>query len=72
VAGGDQLATQHVGVFQKDFELDFPVAEDVRVGRAASLVLRQKVLEDVVPVFGGKVGRVQAYAQGVAYPLRIR
>lgn len=69
MAGGDQVGTQRQGVVEERLELDFAVAEDVRVGRAAGLVLLEEVLEHVVPVFGGEVGGVQLDADAVAHGL---
>ena len=71
VAGGNQVGAEHQGVIEKGFELDFAIAEDVRVRRASGFVLGQKVLEDVIPVLSGKVGGVQLDADAVAYRLSI-
>ena len=72
MAGGDQVGAEHQRVVEERLELDFPVAQDVRVRRAPGLVLGQEVLEHVVPVLGGEVGRVQVDAQLVADGLRVR
>src|SRR5690606_5436197 len=71
VAGGDQVAAQHGRILKKDFELDFPVTEDVRIGCAPGFVFRQKMLKHIVPVLSGEVGGVQPDTQAVAYPLGI-
>ena len=71
VAGGNQVGAEHQGVIEKGFELDFAIAEDVRVRRASGFVLGQKVLEDVIPVLSGKVGGVQLDADAVAHGLGI-
>ncbi|MCY1214233.1 hypothetical protein D9M72_260410 [compost metagenome] len=66
VAGGDQVSSQRQGVVEEGFELDLAIAEDVRVRRAAGLVLGKEVLEHVVPVLRREVGRVQLDADAVA------
>src|SRR5690606_8691823 len=59
MTGGDQFRAKDFSVFQKHFELDFPVAEDIGVGGASGAVFSEEVGEHVVPVFGGEVGGVQ-------------
>ena len=71
VAGGDQVSAQHEGVLQEGLELDFPVAEDVRGGRAPGAVLLHEVLEHIVPVLRRKIGAVQFDTQPVRDRLRI-
>ncbi|RMS13201.1 hypothetical protein ALP75_200108 [Pseudomonas syringae pv. actinidiae] len=71
VAGGNQVGAQHQCIVQEGFELDFPVAEDVRIWGASGLVFFEEVLEDVVPVLGGEVGGVQFDADLVAHGLGI-
>ncbi|CRQ69508.1 hypothetical protein PAERUG_E5_London_17_VIM_2_12_12_04056 [Pseudomonas aeruginosa] len=66
VAGGDQVRAEHQRVVEERLELDFAVAEDVRVRRTAGLVLGKEVLEHVIPVFRGEVRRVQLDADPVA------
>src|SRR5690606_7900101 len=70
-AGGDQVGAEHQGIVEERLELDFAVAEDIRVGRTSGLVLGEEVLEDVVPVFGGEIGGVQLDADPVADGLRV-
>ena len=67
VAGGDEIGAQLPGVLQEGLELDFAIAQDVWVGRAAGAVFRQEMLEHVVPVLGGEVGAVQGDAQAVGH-----
>ena len=50
VPGGNVVGIEFQGVVQEGTELDFPVADDIRVGRSAGLVLFQKVLEYPIPV----------------------
>ncbi|MNF68161.1 hypothetical protein D3C84_500110 [compost metagenome] len=71
MAGGDQVGAEHHGVVEERLELDFAVAEDVRVGRAPGLVFGEEMLEHVVPVFGGEIGRVQLDADTVAHGLGV-
>jgi hypothetical protein len=52
VAGGDQVGAQRHGVVEEGLELDFGIAQHVRVRRAASLVFAQEVGEHAVLVFG--------------------
>lgn len=66
MAGGDQVRAEHQRVVEERLELDFAVAEDVRVRRTAGLVLGKEVLEHVIPVFRGEVRRVQLDADPVA------
>ncbi len=72
MAGGNQVGAQAQGVVEERLELDFAVAEDVRIRRASGLVLGQEVLEHVIPVFGGEVGGVQLDADLVAHGLGVR
>ena len=69
--GGDQIGTQGFGVGHELLELDLPIAEHVRIRRSARVVFLEKLLEDVVPVLGGEVGRVQLDVEGVADLIRI-
>ncbi len=71
MAGGDEVGAEHQGIIEERLELDFPVAEDVRIGRAARLVFGEEVLEHVVPVLGGKIGGVQLDADAVAHGLGV-
>ncbi len=71
MASGDEVGTEHQGVIEERLELDFPVAEDVRVRRAPGLVFGEEVLEHVVPVLGSKVGGVQLDADAVTHGLGI-
>src|SRR5690606_25926215 len=71
VSGGNQIGAQHFGVFEKGYELDFAVAQNIRVGRTSGFVFGQKVFKDVIPVFGGKVSVIQFNAELVANLLSI-
>ncbi|MOA15957.1 hypothetical protein D3C78_1361440 [compost metagenome] len=72
VAGGDKVRPQiFCGEFQEGFEFDFFIAQDVRVRRAAGLVLFQEQLKHVVPVLCREIHRVQFDAEFVAYRLCI-
>ena len=61
----NQVGAQHQRIIQEGLELDFPVAQDVRVGRAPRLVLLEKVLKNIVPVLGGEVCGVQLDAEAI-------
>ena len=67
VAGGNFLGAQAHGVVQKSLELDFGVAQDVGVGRAAGLVFAQELGEHAVFVVGGKVDMLDLDAQHVGH-----
>ncbi len=72
VAGGDVGGTQLFGgKFEERLELDLLVAQDIRVRRAASLVLFEEVLEHIVPVLGREVDGVEFHPQLVADGLGI-
>ena len=71
MASGNGIGTQNLGVVEKHFKFDFPVTENIRVRGAASAILFEKVLEDIVPVVGGKIGPVQGDAELVANLLGI-
>src|SRR5690606_13703333 len=42
MAGGNRFSAKHFGIFEKNFEFDFPITENVRVGGSASAVFGQK------------------------------
>ena len=69
VPGSHFLRAQLHGIVQKRLELDFPVAQNVRVGGAALAVLVQKIGKHPVVVFLGKidgvVGNVDLIADGL-------
>ncbi len=66
VAGGDPLGAQSTGVVEESPELDFGVAQDVRVGGSAATVFVQKIAEHPFPIFGGEADLMQGNAQRVA------
>ena len=51
VAGGDSICAQLAGGIKEMFELDFTVAQHIRVGRAAGRVFGKKMLEHAFPIF---------------------
>ncbi|MCY1510468.1 hypothetical protein D9M68_448460 [compost metagenome] len=71
MTGGDQVRAERQGIVEEGLELDFAVAEDVRVRGAPGLVFGEEVLEHVVPVFRREVGGVQLDADAVADGLGI-
>lgn len=71
VASGDIVGAQELGIFQECLELDFPVAEYIRVRGATGAVFRKEMGEHVVPVFGGEIGPVQCDAQTVRHRLGV-
>ena len=67
VAGGDFFRAQAHGVVEEGFELDFGIAQHVRVGRAPGLVFAQKFSEHAVFVVGGKVHMLDLDAQHIGH-----
>ena len=67
----DARRTQRLGILDEDLELDLAVAQHVGVRRAPGAVFGQEVLEHVVPVLGGEIGRVQADAEQRAHRLGV-
>src|SRR5690606_25533294 len=72
MTSGDQVGTEHLCVVEKDFELDFAVAQDVGIGRAPRFVFSEEMFEDIVPVFSREIGRMQFDAELVAHSLSVR
>ena len=68
VARHQLFRAQLLGEIQEDVELDLPIAQHVRVGRAALFVFLQEVAEHPVHVLFGEVhrviGDVQLFAHG--------
>ena len=58
---GDVIGPHLAGDFKEGVELYLPVAEDVRVGRAALFVLGEHVVHHPLAVFFGKVHKVERY-----------
>ena len=58
VARGDTVHAQRPGIVQKSPELDFAIAQDVRVRRASGRILGQEDLEHAVPVLRGEIDGV--------------
>ena len=67
VAGGNFFGAQAHGVVQKGLELDFGIAQYVRVGRAAGLVFAQEFGKDAVFVFGGEIDVLDVDADHVGH-----
>jgi len=65
MARGNFLRTQTDGVVEEGFELDFRVAQDIRVGRAPGFVFAQEVAEYALLVFLGEIHRLDRNADGV-------
>ena len=71
VARGDQVGAQGHGVVEESLELDFGVAQHVRVRRAAGLVFAQEIGEDAVLVFGSEIDGLDIDADDVGHAGRI-
>ena len=69
---GNSVGPKNLGVVEKHLKFNFTVTENVGVGCATGAVLSEKVLEDIVPVVSGKIGRVQSNTELVANLLGIR
>ena len=59
-------------MFQKGFEFDFTVTQDVGVGCSACPVLTEKLLKDIFPVFSGKIAGMKQETHGFCDSPRIR
>ena len=59
VAGGDVLRAQRHRMVQESLELDFGIAQDVRVGRAACRIFREEGAEDALLVLGREIHRLE-------------
>ena len=66
MAGGDKLGAENLRIVEKDFEFDFAVAEDIRIGGAASAIFIKEMFKHVIPVVGCKVGGMQGDLKLVA------
>jgi hypothetical protein len=66
MAGGDALGAEFARGVEEMLELDFAVAQHVRVRRAAGGVFGQEMLEHAVPVFAGEIAEVERDAQPAA------
>jgi hypothetical protein len=67
MTGSDGVRAQAHGVVQKGFELDFGVAQDIRVGRAPGLVFTQKLGKYAVFVVSGKIDVLDLDTQHVGH-----
>ena len=59
-------------MFQKGFEFDLTVTQDVGVGCSACPVLTEKLLKDIFPVFSGKIAGMKQETHGFCDSPRIR
>ena len=66
VAGRQQFAAEAFRIVAKHAELDFAIAQYVRVRRAAGTVFVEKIVEDSVAILGREIGVVQRYAELIA------
>src|SRR5258706_553117 len=71
VAGGDARRAQLDRMIEEGLELDLGVAQHVRIGRAAGLVLAQELRKHAVLVLGGEIPRLELYADHVGGGSRI-
>jgi len=63
MAGGDALCTERQGVVEEGAELDFLVAQHIRIGCAPGAVFGQKMFEDTIPILAGEIHRMQGDAE---------
>ena len=68
---GNEVGAQLRGVVEKGAKLDFPVAQNIRVGCPAATVLRQEVVEHAVPVFRREIGAMEADPQFIRHRLSV-
>ena len=59
MTGRDIFCSKLLGTFQECVELDFPVAEDVRIRRASFLIFVKHVVYDPLSVFLAEVHKVE-------------
>ena len=71
VPGRHRIRAELQGVIKKRLELDLPVAQHVRVGRAPAPVLVKKVGKHAVVVFAHKIDRVIWDADRVAHAAHV-
>ena len=72
MAGSDVVSAQvFSGKFKEGFKFDLFITQDIRVWRTTCFVLLKEEFKHVIPVFGGKVHRVQLNAELIAHRLRI-
>ena len=71
MTGGEQSAPSRARVLETNAELDFAVAGDVRVGRAAGREFVEEMPEHPLAVFRGETHGVQRNAEVLADPARI-
>ena len=64
---GDQVSSHGHGVIQESLELDFSVAQDIRIGRAPGRIFAQKIREDPILVLGGEVDGLDIDADDVGH-----
>ena len=61
------VCAQGKGVIEKGFELDFSVAQNIRIGRASGLVLAQKFGEHAVFVICREIDVFDLYADDISH-----
>ncbi len=66
MAGREEFSAQAFGMLTKHTELDFAIAQDVRVGCPSSGVLIEEILEDPVAILFGEVDMMQRYLELLA------
>ena len=64
MAGCNKISTKLKSVIQKSFELDFLVAENVRIWRTTEPVFIEEVLKYPIPVLAHKINFVQLNIKG--------
>ena len=71
MSGSDIVRAQLARIARKGVELDLTVAKHVRIGRSALFVFTQKMFEDPLVIFAGKVHAVIGNVQHAAHPPHI-
>ena len=62
MSGRNIFCSKLPGTFQESVELDFPVAEDVRIWGAAFLIFVKHVVYDPLPVFFAEIHEIERNA----------
>ena len=67
MSGGEEIAAKALRVIAKNAELDFAIAKDVGVGRAASSIFVKKIIKNLVPVLLREIRVVKRNNQLLAH-----
>jgi hypothetical protein len=71
VSGCKSITAEATNVFKANPELDLSITENIGVGRSAGAILRQKIVENSLPIFCGEIDAVQRDSEFTAYGERV-